>query len=834
MVKDKNYALAKGMVTIAAGLAFSMMPVKLVAEDLTAVNNAAAIEKRVATILAGMSVEQKVGQMIQPEIKFVSPSDVKKYHIGSILNGGGSFPGERKNSAIQDWVDLADTYYNASVDTSDGGTGIPIIWGTDAVHGHNNVIGATLFPHNIGLGAANDPQLLRQIGEVTAREVAVTGIDWIFAPTVAVVKDNRWGRTYEGYSSDAALVKAYAGEIVKGIQGEPGELAADPSKVVATAKHWIGDGGTYRGIDKGNTILDLDQLLELHGQGYLSALDADVQSVMVSFNSWNGQKLHGHKQLITDVLKEQLGFDGLVVSDWDGVGQVVGCTTENCPQAINAGMDLIMVPQGWKNLITNTLAQVESGIIPMARIDDAVTRILRTKIRAGLFEKGAPSTRMLAGEADIIGSAEHRAIARDAVRKSLVLLKNKNQLLPLKGEQHILITGDGADNIGKQNGGWTITWQGTENKNSDFPGATSIYAGLKQAVENNGGSVELSADDSWVKTPDVAVVVFGEEPYAEGVGDIESLVYRDGYQADLELLQSLKAKNIPVVAVFLTGRPLWMNAELNSSDAFVVAWLPGSEGVGLADVMVADNSGKARFDFTGRLSFDWPNSELDRTDISRPVTDLLLTRGQGLSYGDAEIIADGLNEKPLVDLSKAARVVFSGSARPPFKTYVGDSSNWQKLVQGNKSASAFGDLTVTTVDGTVQEDSRLVEWKGGRESQFYFQSEAGIDLSNLRDEDAALVMIVKIDKKPKGAVTLRMDCGWPCSGGLNITRILRAIPEGQPVRLGVKLSCFEKVGVNLRKVNSPFVLVSSKEFALTIADVRVTKDISEKSLVGCG
>ena len=834
MVKDKNYALAKGLVTVVAGLAFSMMPVKLVAEDLKATDKSATVEQRVATILAGMSVEQKVGQMIQPEIKFVSPSDVTKYHIGSILNGGGSFPGERKNSAIQDWVDLADAYYNASVDTSNGGTGIPVIWGTDAVHGHNNVIGATLFPHNIGLGAANDPQLLRQIGEVTAREVAVTGIDWIFAPTVAVVKDNRWGRTYEGYSSDAALVKAYAGEIVKGIQGEPGELAADPSKVVATAKHWIGDGGTYRGVDQGNTILDLEQLLELHGQGYLSALDADVQSVMVSFNSWNGRKLHGHKQLITDVLKEQLAFDGLVVSDWDGVGQVEGCTTENCPQAINAGIDLIMVPQGWKNLITNTLAQVKSGVIPMARIDDAVSRILRIKIRAGLFEKGAPSTRMLAGEADIIGSADHRAVARDAVRKSLVLLKNKNQLLPLKGEQHILITGDGADNIGKQNGGWTITWQGTENKNSDFPGATSIYAGLKQAVENNGGSVELSADDSWVKKPDVAVVVFGEEPYAEGVGDIESLVYRDGYKADLDLLKSLKAKNVPVVAVFLTGRPLWMNAELNSSDAFVVAWLPGSEGVGVADVMVADNAGKARYDFTGRLSFDWPNSELDGEIISAPVSDFLLTRGQGLSYGDAEIIAENLNTTPLMDASKAARVVFSGSARPPFKTYVGDSSNWQKLVQGNKSSTAFGDLTVTTVDGAVQEDSRLVEWKGGRESQFYFQSEAGVDLSKLRDEDAALVMIVKIDKKPKGNVTLRMDCGWPCTGGLNITRILRAIPEGQPVRLGVKLSCFEKVGVNLSKVNSPFVLVSSKEFALTIADVRVTKDISEKSLIGCG
>ena len=833
MVKDMNYALAKSLVTVVAGLALSIIPVKLVAQELSKTDKAAVVEQRVAAILADMTVEQKVGQMIQPEIKFVSPSDVKEYHIGSILNGGGSFPGERKNSAIKDWVELADDYYNASVDTSNGGTGIPIIWGTDAVHGHNNVIGATLFPHNIGLGAANDPQLLRQIGEITAREVAVTGIDWIFAPTVAVVKDNRWGRAYEGYSSDSALVKAYAGEIVKGIQGEPGELGADPSKVVATAKHWIGDGGTFRGVDQGNTILDLEQLLELHGQGYLSALDADVQSVMVSFNSWNGRKLHGHKQLITDVLKEQLGFDGLVVSDWDGVGQVEGCTTENCPQAINAGIDLIMVPQGWKNLITNMLAQVESGIIPMARIDDAVTRILRIKIRAGLFEKGAPSTRQLAGEADIIGSADHRAVARDAVRKSLVLLKNKNQLLPLKGPQHILVTGDGADNIGKQNGGWTITWQGTENKNSDFPGASSIYAGLKQAVENNGGSVELSADDSFDKKPDVAVVVFGEEPYAEGVGDIESLIYRDGYKLDLGLLKSLKAKNIPVVAIFLTGRPLWMNAELNSSDAFVVAWLPGSEGVGVADVLVADQAGKPRFDFTGRLSFDWPNRELNKTDKDLAVLDHLLVRGQGLSYGDDEIVVDNLNQASMLDASKTARVIFSGSARPPYKTYVGDSSNWQTLVQGNKSASAFGDLTVTTVDGAVQEDSRLVEWKGGRESQFYWQSETSADLTALRGEDASLVMEFVVNKHPQGPVTLRMDCGWPCSGGLDFTPLFAAMPEGKSVRAGVKLSCFEDVGVNLSKVNSPMVLISSSAFAITLSDVRITADIEPKSLVSC-
>ncbi len=437
--------------------------------------SAQAIESRITAIIEKMTVEQKVGQMVQPEIQEISYAEVKQFHIGSVLNGGGSFPDEEKNSSINDWLEMADQYYNASIDTSNGGTGIPVIWGTDAVHGHNNVIGATLFPHNIGLGAANDPQLMRKIGEVTAREVAVTGIDWVFAPTVAVVKDNRWGRSYEGYSDDAAIIRSYAGEIVSGVQGAGNELRSNDQKVIATAKHFIGDGGTFGGVDQGNTVLPLDELLEKHGQGYISAIDAGVQTVMASFNSWNGEKLHGQQFLLTDVLKGQMGFDGFVIGDWNGHGQVEGCDDEQCAQSIIAGVDMIMVPQSWLPFLKNTITQVKSGEIPMARIDDAVRRILRVKIRAGMFEKGAPSTRELAGKTEIIGSAAHRAVAREAVRKSLVLLKNKNQLLPLKGAQHVVVAGDGADNIGKQNGGWTITWQGTENENSDFPGATSIY-----------------------------------------------------------------------------------------------------------------------------------------------------------------------------------------------------------------------------------------------------------------------------------------------------------------------------------------------------------------------
>lgn len=791
------------------------------------------VEARVASLLKDMTLEQKVGQMVQGEIKTVTPADLTKYHLGSILNGGGSFPNEQKNSTMRDWLDLSDQYYLASLDKSQGGAGIPVVWGTDAVHGHNNVIGATLFPHNIGLGAANDADLMKRIGEITAREVSVTGIDWVFAPTVAVVKDNRWGRTYEGYSSEMPIIKAYAGEIVRGLQGEPGELRTNQQRVIATAKHFIGDGATYRGIDQGDTIMSLEELLKEHGAGYYESIDADVQTVMASFNSWNGLKLHGHKFLLTDVLKDQMGFDGFVVSDWNGIGQIDGCTNQRCYQAINAGIDMVMAPQDWKAFLKDTISKVKSGDIPMSRIDDAVTRILRVKLRAGLFEKGLPSSREVAGNATLIGAKAHRDVAREAVRKSLVLLKNSDNILPLRGSQHVLIAGDGADNIGKQNGGWTITWQGTENKNSDFPGASSIYDGLHQAITNNGGSTELNAEGQWTKKPDLAVVVFGEEPYAEGQGDIHLLTYRDGQTKDLELIQSLKKQGIPVVSIFLTGRPLWMNAEINSSDAFVVAWLPGSEGSGIADVLVADADNKIRYDFTGRLSYDWPNKEVNTLDANLAVDDLLLNLGQGLSYGEAPILAQLLNEDSSTQSNVEANIIFSGSNRDPWRAYVGDSSDWHKIVSGQSVGTPYGALTVTTVDGIVQEDSRMLTWTGGYESQFYWQAQAPSDLSQLAVNDGALMMTFKVDKHPEGTVTQRMDCGWPCSGSIEMTDFFSSVPEGQWSTVGISLECFSKVGVDLKKVTSPLVLVSKDPFGITLNDVRVVPNAPEKSLIKC-
>ena len=790
------------------------------------------VEQRIQEIMKDLTLEQKVGQMVQGEIKWVKPRDVTKYHLGSILNGGGSFPNKNKNSTMQDWLSLADDYYLASQDTSGGGAGIPIVWGTDAVHGHNNVVGATLFPHNIGLGAANDSDLMKKIGEITAREVAVTGIDWVFAPTVAVAKDNRWGRTYEAYSSQSPIIKSYAGEIVAGLQGPLAELNTNESKVIATAKHFIGDGGTLRGVDQGDTIMSLQELLDEHGQGYYEALDAEVQTVMATFNSWNGVKIHGHKFLLTDVLKNQMGFDGFVVSDWNGIGQVEGCTNNSCAQAINAGVDMVMVPEQWKGFLRNTLKQVKAGEISMARIDDAVERILRVKIRAGLFEKGLPSSREVAGNADLIGAPEHREVARDAVRKSLVLLKN-NDVLPLRAGQHVLVAGDGADNIGKQNGGWTITWQGTENKNSEFPGATSIYDGLANAINSIGGSTELSASGNWSKKPDVAVVVFGEEPYAEGQGDVHTLAYRNGRMEDLELIQKLQSQDIPVVSVFITGRPLWVNAEINSSDAFVVAWLPGTEGGGVADVLVADSDNNPRYDFTGRLSFDWPNKDMNSQDEALPVFDNLLQLGQGLSYGDDSILSDSLSEVSAAAPSSEANVVFSGSSQEPWLAYVGDASDWHRQISGTQGSSPQGGLSVVTVDGLVQEDSRKLTWTGGHESQFYWQAASPADLTDLKSKNGALMMEFKVDQHPMGVVTQRMDCGWPCSGAIDMTEFFKSVPEGQLSRVGISLQCFDKLGVDLSKVTSPMVLVSEEPFVLTIRDVRIVPDASQESMISC-
>lgn len=615
-----------------------------------------AYEAQIDALLAKMSVEEKVGQMIQPELQSVTPNDVRDYHLGSILNGGGSYPSGIKNAPVEAWLELADGFYLASVDQAEGRTGIPLFWGTDAVHGHNNVMGATLFPHNIGLGAARSPELVRAIAEATAREVSVTGQSWNFAPTLAVARDARWGRTYEAYSENPELLYAYGKAITEGLQGAVSDNWFGPGRVLATAKHWIADGGTEGGVDRGDANISERELRDIHGQGYFGALDAGVQSVMASFSSWQGEKLHGHQYLMTDVLKQQMGFDGFIIGDWNGHEFVDGCRPDSCPHAVNAGLDIFMVPEQWRELHANTVAQVNSGEISMARIDDAVRRILRVKFRMGLFDTVRPSERPYVGDAHWLGADEHRELARRAVRESLVLLKNNSGLLPLDPSAHILVAGDGAHHIGKQSGGWSLTWQGTDTTNDDFPGATSIYQGLAQQITAAGGRVQLSegSDDSELDLseaiPDVAIVVFGEDPYAEIEGDVTHLGYLS--RADLELLRRLQARGIPVVSVFLSGRPMWVNPYLNASDAFVAAWLPGTEGAGIADVLLRNAQGDIQYDFTGKLSFSWPAS------VSPPPLGSddeeyapLFPYGFGLSYADGQEL-EKLSEESVIDLKK--------------------------------------------------------------------------------------------------------------------------------------------------------------------------------------
>lgn len=572
------------------------------------------IEGKIDKLIAQMTIEQKVGQMIQAEIKSISPEDVGKYHIGSVLNGGGSWPTDKPDGPLGSWLNLANKFYQASMDTSNGRLAIPVLWGTDAVHGHNNVVGATIFPHNIGLGAANNPALMRDIGTATAREVAVTGIDWTFAPTVAVAQDVRWGRSYESYSSDPKIIATLSKEIVLGLQGHPQlDNFLSQQKIIATAKHFVGDGGTKigtgkegKGLDQGDTIVSEEDMYKIHGFGHTQALGVGIQTVMASFSSWNGDKMHGHKYLLTDILKEHMGFDGFVVGDWNGHEQIPGCSKTSCPQAINAGVDLIMVPEDWQAFYRNTVRQVNDGGIPMARADDAVRRILRVKFRAGMFTDGKPTKHILAGKAKFIGHPDHRAVARQAVRESLVLLKN-NGVLPIKASANIIVAGSGANDPAIQSGGWTVTWQGRDTKPSDYKGSTTIFSAIEQAVGKQG-KIIYGADARTDKTADVAIIVFGEQPYAEFEGDLETTDFDLAGNADFKLMQNLKKRDIPIVAVFLTGRPLGVDAAIELADAFVVAWLPGSEGAGVADVLIASDSAKNQHDFKGRLSFSWPES----------------------------------------------------------------------------------------------------------------------------------------------------------------------------------------------------------------------------------
>jgi beta-glucosidase len=786
------------------------------------------IEARAAEIVEKMTLEEKVGQVLQADIASVTPEEAKHYNLGSVLNGGNSAPGGGKTAPEEDWIALADSFWTASTDTSDGGVGIPLLWGTDAVHGHNNLQSATIFPHNSALGATHNPALMREIGDVTAREIRATGLDWTFAPTLAVAQDDRWGRAYESYSENPEIVANYAKSMVEGLQGQPGTrdfLKKD--NVMATAKHFIGDGGTQFGIDKGDTLGNEAELLALHGAGYEPAIDAGVQAVMASFSSINGEKMHGSKTWLTDILRGDLGFTGFVVGDWNGHAEIPGCTATDCAQALLAGVDMYMAPDSWRGLYDSLLAQVKSGEIPQARLDEAVLRILKVKIRSGLFEAGLPSTRSTTN-IEVLGAEEHREIARRAVRQSLVLLKNENGLLPLRGQPTVLVTGSGADSMQQQTGGWTLNWQGDNNSNSIFETGETIFSGLEKALAEQGGQAILSPDADYTQKPDIAIVVFGEQPYAEFFGDVSDLVYEFETGENLILLRGLKDQGIPVVSVFLTGRPLWVNPHLNASDAFVVGWLPGTEGGGVADVLIADGQGQVRHDFTGRLSFSWPADGLGMPIDSRSDKGVLFPFGYGLSYGD-----DGqLPALPVTSGVSSPEKIFTGDivnrggAAEPFSLYLGDSSNANTRVESLSASSLGGLVKIKGVDYRAQEDSREIIWTG--EGSVSVRSPRPIDLT----QAGGNVLRVKwrLDERPSEPLLIRIGCGNACESEIDVSDIVGNLPLGNWTESEIPLACFTRDGLNPEEVDVPFEITSLSKAQISLHKASIeTSDDPTKS-----
>jgi len=574
----------------------------------------ASIEDRVENLLSLMTLGEKIGQMTQVERGYIKrDEDIASLCIGSILSGGGSSP---TPNTPDSWADMYDNFQDHALSAR---LGIPIIYGTDTVHGHNNLYGATIFPHNIGLGAARDAELVKLIAQVTAIEVAATGIDWTFGPCITVPQDERWGRTYEGFSEDTELVAELGKAAIEGYQGDD---LSDNDTILACAKHFVGDGGTLGGVDQGDTQCTEEELRSIHLYPYLSALKVPAGSVMISFSSWNGAKMHGNSYLINDVLREELGFEGLIVSDWAGIKHLDGnegnMSREDIQKSINAGIDMVMIPDDYRDFINKLTDLVNDGEVLESRIDDAVRRILTIKFKLGLFEN--PYANRSLNES--IGCKEHREIAREAVRKSLVLLKNTDSLLPLsKNFDHIVVAGSKADDIGTQCGGWTITWQGDTGNITE---GTSILEAIQDAVSQNT-EVTYSKDGTEApKTADVGIVVVGETPYAEFKGDDEDLLLS---KQDIAAINNVRNAGIPVVVILISGRPMIITSEIDRWDALIAAWLPGTEGQGVADVIFGDHAP------SGKLPYTWPRSieqlPINDRDGSQ---DSLFSFGFGLTY----------------------------------------------------------------------------------------------------------------------------------------------------------------------------------------------------------
>lgn len=556
------------------------------------------IEGPINRLIGRMTLEEKIGQMTQVEKNSINPEDVGKYFIGSVLSGGGGYPTSNTSTA---WADMVDTYQKYALETR---LSIPLIYAVDAIHGHSNMHGAVIFPHNIGLGASRNLELVYQIGRATAEEMVATGIYWNFAPTIAVPQDIRWGRTYEGFSENTDVVTSMGAAYIRGLQGERLDT---PHSVLATPKHYVGDGGTaWRSstymnnlLDQGDTRVDEATLRKIHLPPYITAIQNGTMCFMASFSSWNGLKMTANTYLLSVVLKGELGFKGFVISDWQAVDQLSDDYYQAVVLAINAGIDMNMVPYDYKKFIATLSKAVQQGDVAESRIDDAVSRILLVKSMLGLFDRPFAQRTFLPQ----VGSESHRQLARQAVSESLVLLKNDHQTLPFdKNIKEILVSGRGADNLGIQCGGWTIEWMGIDGNH--IPG-TTILQGLKNTVSPDTrifysptGQFDSDVKGEWNSTlADIGIVVVGETPYAEGVGDCEDLNLTEN---DVKLIYQMRSKCQRLVAILISGRPVIITDQLSLIDAFVCAWLPGQEGEGIADVLFGDK------EFKGRLPYTWP------------------------------------------------------------------------------------------------------------------------------------------------------------------------------------------------------------------------------------
>jgi len=591
----------------------------------------AAIQDRVEDLLVSMTLAEKIGQMTLVEKNSIKDEDITDKFIGGLLSGGGGYP---SRNTPEGWSEMVNGFQEYALRTR---LSIPLIYGVDAVHGHGNLRGATIFPHNIGLGATRDPDLVERIGQTTAVEMAATGIYWNFAPVVAVPQDIRWGRTYEGYSENTELVSKLGAAYIKGLQnvGSSPNLSA-PTTVLATPKHFVGDGGTAWGssdtfimqqfmLDQGVTDVDEATLRAVHLSPYVAAIDTGAMSIMVSFSSWGGMKMHAQKYLLTDVLKGELDFKGFLVADWQGIDQIPGDYCSDIVTSINAGLDMIMVPYDYDAFINGLTEAVNNGDVPLERIDDAVRRILTVKFQLGLFERPFADESLL----PLVRSDKHRELAREAVRKSLVLLKNDNNTLPLaKDTPLIFVAGQGANDIGIQSGGWTIEWQGKPGNIT--PGTTILEAIRNTVSENTIVLYNRWGQFDWVtdEVADVGIVVMSEMPYAEGVGDDEDLTLSEG---DIAVIERVRERSKKVVVILISGRPMIVTEHLDQWDAFIAAWLPGTEGQGAADVLFGD------YPFTGKLPYTWPRAmdqipfDFDHMEPTGPEAPLF-PFGYGLGY----------------------------------------------------------------------------------------------------------------------------------------------------------------------------------------------------------